>query len=130
MAKRVSNAYQKVQAKTANPAQRVLMVYKGIAKNIRMAISYIKSQEPQNIALANDAITLAADLISELKLALDKERGGDVAVNLEALYDFWTDLLFEANNKKDASKLEELIPMIDDLTEGWEKVAKEVKGNG
>ena len=42
MAKKVATTYQKAQTTTANPAQRVIMVYQGIEKNIKIAIEAMK----------------------------------------------------------------------------------------
>ncbi len=129
MKKNASNAYQKVQTKTANPAQRVLLVYNGIAKSIRQAIANLKTKDPGLVQNAHNAMRLAEDLIIELKLALDKKRGGEVAENLDALYDFWIDYLSDANIQKDTHKLEELLYMVNELCEGWEKVAETISNN-
>ncbi len=129
MRNNASSAYQKVQTKTANPAQRVLLVYRGIAKSIRQAIAFLKTNEPIEIQNAHNSMRLAEDLIIELKLALDKEKGGEIAENLDDLYDFWIEYLSAANVEKDQDKLGELLYMVNELCEGWEKVAETIGNN-
>ncbi len=126
MARR-ANAYQKIQAETASPAQRVVLVYKGISKNLRLAIAHIKDGAPEKIGPASSAIQFAQELTVELKLALDMERGGEIAQNLNNLYDFWIEEMSQGNMKKDIKKLEDIVPLVDELVEAWETIAKQVK---
>ena len=129
MSNKMLNNYQRVQAKTASPAQRVIMVYNGIEKNIRQAIELNKlPTAPENVEKIHDALQLAEQLILELKLALDMENGGEIAQNLNALYDFWRDELTRANIEKDTSKLPNVADMIKELTTSWRQAAKEVGG--
>ncbi len=125
MQNKVLSAYRKVQAQTAGPGQRVVMVYDGIIKNLKTAIAELQDLKPENIEKIHNCIQLSERLVLELRLALDKEKGGDLAKTLDGLYDFWIRHLSEANVKKDVKKLEEVLVMAQDLRETWAKAADE-----
>lgn len=127
MVKKALGSYQKVQANTSTPIQRVLMVYNGINKNLKQAIQYFEEDSPQKFEIINNSIQLAEKLISELQSAIDKERGGEIAVQLDALYSFWIRYLAEANRDKDVQKIRDIQAMVEDLTDGWEQVEKQLK---
>lgn len=128
MAKSITSAYQKVQANTASPGQRVIMVYKGISKSISEAIDESESDDPDRFFRINDKIQFAQKLIMELQMALDMERGGEIAANLNKLYTFWRRYLTEANVAKDKQKLQHVLDMVLDLTESWIAAEKSLKG--
>lgn len=126
MAKAISN-YQKVQAKTASPGQRVVMVYEGITKNLRTAMNAFSSDEPSKFETIHNSLSLAEKLIMELKIALDMDNGGEIAKSLESLYDFWILQISEANAKKDPQGLRDIFPMVKDLTDSWRQAARKAK---
>jgi len=125
MARRSLAAYKKVQANTASPGQRVVMVYDAIRKNLKNAIANIDSNEPDGIAVANDCIHLCEQLITELKLALDP-RAGDVSITLNDLYEFWLRHLSEANTSKDTKKIADVLEMVEELLETWKEAVRRV----
>jgi len=125
MARRSLGAYKKVQANTASPGQRVVMVYDGIRKSLKMAIEAIDSKEPDGIEIANNQIQLAEQLISELKRAIDM-RAGEVSVTLNDLYEFWLRHLTEANTEKSSEKLVEIQEMVEELLDTWKEAVKRV----
>ena len=122
-------AYQKVQANTATPMQRVVMVYNGINKNLKLALEAFHLDDPGRFETINNAIQLAEKLILELKLALDKENGGDLAVQLDALYVFWLNHLSEANREKDEQKIRQVQEMVQELANSWVEAEKQLKNS-
>jgi len=125
MQNKVLSAYRKVQAQTAGPGQKIVMVYDGIIKNIKNAIADLQDLKPENMERIHNCIQLAERLVLELRLALDKEKGGDVAKTLDGLYDFWIRHLSDANVKKDPKMLDEVLVMVQDLRDTWAKAAEE-----
>jgi flagellar protein FliS len=127
MAKAIAN-YQRVQGQTASPGQRVVMVYEGITKNIRTAIqAFDESDSPERFEKIHNCLSLAEKLVLELKIALDMERGGEIAKSLDGLYEFWITQLSEANVRKNPEPLRTIFPMIKDLTDSWREAARKVK---
>ncbi|MDD3119778.1 MAG: flagellar export chaperone FliS [Victivallales bacterium] len=129
MAKRSLGAYQKVQANTATPMQRVLMVYNGINKNLKIALEAFHRDDPSRFETINNAVQLAEKLIVELKLALDMANGGELAVQLNALYVFWLNHLSQGNREKEEQKIQEVQEMVQELASGWAEAEKQLKNS-
>ncbi len=127
MAKNLASNYQKVQATTASPGQRVVMVYKGICKHLETAIAAFDTTTPQRFETINNSLLAAEQLIMELQLALDKQRGGEIATNLERLNVYWRNHLSEANVGKDCEKVKNVLGMVKNLMEGWVAAEKKVR---
>jgi flagellar secretion chaperone FliS len=119
MARNIAASYQKVQATTATPGQRVVMVYKALIKCLENASADCDSKEPERFIRINENIQRADLMIRELKMALDKKNGGELAENLDNLYAFWRRYLLKANMEKSKQKIEEVLKMIREMTEAW-----------
>jgi len=130
MGKKALGSYQRVQANTSSPLQRVVLVYNGINKNLSTAISTFGDNSPKKYETINNCVQLAEKLISELQHALDMDNGGEIAVQLNELYSFWIKHLSEGNREKDVTKLEEVLKMTEELTDGWVQAEKQLKTGG
>jgi flagellar protein FliS len=53
--------------------------------------------------------------------------GGEIALNLEALYIYMTSRLVEANLKNDIKILQEVKGLINDIRESWVTIEKQVQ---
>ena len=129
MPKKIIDTYHKVQAETASPAQRVIMVYAGIVKNLKLAINTFNETMPNKFEIIHNAVQLSEKLILELQLALDKENGGEIAENLESLYIFWRHHLSDANIEKSPEKIKEVLTMVEELHKSWIAAEKKIKTN-
>ena len=125
MKKKPGFSYTQVQLNTAGPGNRVVMMYDGILKNLRMAKEKMKMNDPAEIEATHNHLQLAERLILELKLALDHDKGGEIATNLDSLYTFWIDHISQANMNKDQSRIVEVISMVKSLRDAWDQAAKE-----
>ncbi len=117
MVKNPYEQYKSNSVQTLSPQRIVLLLYDTIIKNINFAV---KAIENKDFISSNEKIQKAQDIIMELMMALDKEKGGEIAVNLAALYDYWYRRLVEANVKKDAEILSEVVSMVRELRNSWE----------
>lgn len=127
MTKKITDLYQKVQAETATPGQRVIMVYTAIVKNLKIAIDAFATDLPQRFETINNALQLAENLIIELQLALDKEKGGEIAKNLESLYIFMRRHISDGNVEKNPAKIKEVLKLVEDLLKSWTAAEKKVR---
>lgn len=121
------NAYRQTRVKTASQGKLIVMLYDEAIRQIELAKQLLNSDE---IAYdrVNTAIGKAQDIITELTVSLDLENGGDIAQNLFRLYRFFNNQLVEANFKKDAQPLEQVLSFLGDLREAWKQIAD--KGSG
>jgi len=71
-------------------------------------------------------INKAIEIIGGLRGFLDFEKGGDLAVRLEALYDYMEHALFEANLNNNPKKLDEVADLLRSIKDGWDGIREEV----
>jgi flagellar secretion chaperone FliS len=120
------NAYKETQIKTANQGKLIIMLYDGAIKNINAALEGLK-QKHHKFDEINRLIIKSQDIVTELLVSLDFEKGGEIAKNLFSLYIYINRLLLNANMKKDDNLLVEAKKILSELREAWVEIAK--KGN-
>lgn len=64
-------------------------------------------------------VSWAISIISGLQASLDLKQGGEIAANLDSLYNYCTRTLVEANSENDISKLDSVLNIMNDIREGW-----------
>lgn len=109
---RSADQYKQMQIKTASPGKLLLMLYQGAAKFMKLAKKNIKEGK---IEESHKNIIKAQNIILELQNTLDKENGGEIAVQLESLYDFIYRELIQANLNKNTKHLDNVIPLVEEL---------------
>jgi flagellar protein FliS len=109
--------YQKVKIETATPEALILMLYDGALRFMAQAEAAF---EENNIEKINNFLLRVQAIFTELQCSLDREKGGDIAANLERLYIFFNNQLVEANMKKDVNYLLAIKPMVQNLRDSWE----------
>lgn len=113
-----NTAYRKTQVETASPEALILMLYDGALRFMGQAeIAF----EDKNIEQISNLLLRIQAIFAELMTALDKEKGGEIAVNLERLYVFFLEKLGEANVKKDVKPMLEIKPLVQNLRNTWEQ---------
>lgn len=122
------NAYRETNIKTASQGKLVLMLYDGAIKQLNIASSGLSAEKPKLDQISN-AIIKAQDIITELMVSLDFERGGDISNNLYSLYIYFNRQLMQANVKKEKELISPVIDMLKDLKNAWIEVFKKA-GNG
>lgn len=114
----MENPYEQfmaAQINTTPPEKLILMCYDGIIKFSKRAIENLNQKQ---IESAHRNILRAQAIITELRVSLRTDVG-EVARNLDQLYDFINTHLLEANLRKDPRKLREVIEIISPLREAW-----------
>lgn len=116
-----ANAYAKVGLESgvvaASPHQLIVLLYEGAELAVRMAIRHIADGDlPQKAA----AITKAGTIIHDgLRAALDMRQGGDLALQLGALYDYMNKRLMLAHVSNQTAPLEEVLGLLRELRQAW-----------
>ena len=122
--KRGVGAYATVGLETgvaaASPHKLVVMLYDGVIVSLLSAINNIKSA---NIGAKGAALSKAITIIDNgLRASLDKNAGGEIAQNLDALYDYMSRRLLEANIKNDTTIIEEIHGLMASLRDAWVQI--------
>ncbi|WP_051190040.1 flagellar export chaperone FliS [Laribacter hongkongensis] len=111
----------------ANPAELVEMLYAGAIRSIREASLAIEAgQYTKKGACLNRAL----DIISELEITLDHARGGEISVNLAALYDYAKRRLMEGSSSNIQGKLDEVAVLLETVREAWEELGHQQRAGG
>lgn len=117
--------YQQNQILSASPEQILLMLYDGAIRFTRQAIFGLEEDNP---ALVCQGIKKSMAIITEFSNSLDHEIGGEIAENLDALYNFMIRELTLANLHKDIEKLRVVDGLLVDLRATWEEAVEINKG--
>lgn len=119
-----AHAYTNIGLETgvvaASPHQLILMLYEGAELAVRMAIQHMNERDlPKKSA----AISKASIIILEgLRSALDLQRGGDLAAQLDGLYEYMNQRLMLAHMHNQTDPLEEVLGLLRELHEAWQQI--------
>lgn len=116
-------SYKKQSIMTMTPGDMLTMLYDEILKELASAKRAI---ERKNFTEVNRALQKAQRILNHLKATLDFKY--DISKNLDSLYDFFIQKIVTANIKKDASELDEISPMIQELRETYAEADKRTRG--
>ncbi|MEM9620772.1 MAG: flagellar export chaperone FliS [Pseudomonadota bacterium] len=115
--------YQQLDVSTAideaSPHQLIDMLFRGANDRILQALG---SLERDDMAGKARAINACIDILSGLQASLDHEQGGDLAGNLESLYDYMQRRLFRATSDNDAAALREVADLLSTLRSAWVQI--------
>jgi len=122
------NAYKNAEVSTASKLRLVIMMYDGLIGFLNECKVKIKKDD---IAGRGLYISKAQRIVGELQESLNTQRGGEVAVNLEKLYDFIMASLTQANISGDINLIDQSIRILSNLRQAWSEVMMEApKGRG
>jgi len=125
IAQNAYNQYRENSILTASPEELTLMLYNGLVKFIMRALDAV---EKNRIEEAHSNIVRAQDIVQEFMLTLDRKY--PVAASLELIYDYMLRRLIEANIRKDAEILNEVLNMARQMRDTWEQAMKLAKQHG
>lgn len=116
-----ASAYGQIQLQTgvsaADPHQLVVMLLDGVLSAIAAARGALQRGD---MAAKGRSIGKAVRIVEEgLRCALDQERGGELARNLNDLYAYVNLRLTQANLHSDAAALHECQALLAPIREAW-----------
>ena len=115
--------YRETQIRTASQGSLIVMLYDESLRRIRQAIGLLEKAGTGDIEAIGQHLTKAQDIVTELMVSLDFERGGDIARSLFSIYMFANRELMQANMKKDSGALERVHGLLMELRSAWVEVA-------
>ena len=112
-------AYANNKITTATPAELTLMLYEGAIKFCNIAIAAV---EQKDIQKAHNNIMKTQNIIEEFQVTLDHKYA--VAKDFDAVYAYLLRRLIEANIKKDAEILQEVLGHLRTMRDTWKEVMR------
>lgn len=106
----------------ASPHRIIQMLIDGALSKVAIAKGCI---ERNDIPGKSRHITWAINIINGLRTSLDTQKGGDIAVNLDSLYDYMGRRLLESNVQNDPTILDEVTSLLKEIKLGWDSIPPE-----
>ena len=107
------------QVTTADKGKILVMLFEGCLSFLNQAK---KGLEENNIVKFAKFNSKAQAIISELMVTLDFEKGGQIAKDLDRIYDFLLFHLVEANLQKDPKKIENVISILSKVASAYKEI--------
>jgi len=123
------NAYRETHIKTASQGKIIIMLYDESLRQLDTAIHLLKNNT-REYDKVNSAILRAQDMVTELMVSLDFEKGGDIAQGLYSLYMFFNQHMMQANMKKDVDMLSTVRGQLNELRTAWDQVINKAQNGG
>lgn len=113
-------SYRQVATKTATPGQLVLMLFDGALRFLDKALVGFDLDDPLDSNLAiNNNILKAQEILRELNMSLNMEKGGELANTMRRLYNYYDLQLSQSNLQKDPSGVELVIRLLSVIRGAW-----------
>jgi len=114
----IFQTYQQTDIITADPRRLIIMCYEGAIQNLGLAkLHYLN----KNYEAKGKAIQKALDIINALREALDFEKGGEIAKNLDRIYDFFNRYILMADIKRDIKGFDQTMFLLGELKSAWDR---------
>lgn len=104
------------QVAAATPHRLIQMLMDGVMEKTTTAKGHMLNK---SVAKKGENLSLAITIIGALRGSLDKEKGGEIAANLEGLYGYMERRLLEANLKNDPAALDEVMSLMREIRGAW-----------
>jgi flagellar secretion chaperone FliS len=111
-----ANPYLEQQAATATPAELTAMLYSGAVARVTAAIELLREGDH---AEARARLLRTQEILLELRCSLDHEAGGQIAANLDRLYDFAYRKLVRAVVDRDTAPASEALEVLVMMRDTW-----------
>ena len=112
-----------VQVLDASPHRLIQMLMEGGLTRLAQAKGAI---ERGQLTLKGDVLGKAIAIIGGLRSSLDLQNGGELAHNLDSLYDYMIGRLSRANSSNDPALVEEVSSLLREIKSGWDGIADQI----
>jgi flagellar protein FliS len=112
--------YRETEVLTATPGQLVVLLYDHLLLSLRKARVAMEARDSET---QSECLEKGRNVLTELLVTLDRERGGEVAANLGALYSFLLGELVQVGIRPDLARLDRVAHMIGELRDAFAQVS-------
>lgn len=119
-------AYKKVsidsQLSAASPHKVIQMLMAGAIERL---IQGKAAMQQGNTAVKGERLGKALDIVISLRTCLSMDDGGDIASNLDSLYDFMIRQISHANQNNDGKAIDDVVEMLREIKSAWDQIPAE-----
>jgi len=108
----------------ADPHRLIILLFDGAETALQQALVRL---EAKDFAGKSESLLKAIDIIlTGLSASLNIEEGGELALNLQALYDYMVSRLIHANIHKDPAAIREVQRLLGEISGAWREMGKKL----
>jgi flagellar protein FliS len=107
-----------VDVETASQGKLIVMLFNGAIQRAEEAKRQLEKGRLQN---AHNNLIRAQDIIAELRGALNMKTG-EIARNLDRIYEYFQHLLIMANIRKETAHIDQCVRMMSSVRDTWQEV--------
>ncbi|MGR6862145.1 flagellar export chaperone FliS [uncultured Aliivibrio sp.] len=119
-------AYKKVsidsQLSAASPHKVIQMLMAGAIERL---IQGKAAMQQGNTAVKGERLGKALDIVISLRTCLSMDDGGDIASNLDSLYDFMIRQISQANQNNESQPIDDVVEMLREIKSAWDQIPAE-----
>ena len=115
-------AYRKVDVETASQGKLIIMLFNGAIQRAEEAKRQLGKNRIEDV---HNNLIRAQDIIAELRGALNM-KAGEVALNLDRIYEYFQHLLIMANIRKETGPIDTCIEMMTPIRDAWQELFEQV----
>ena len=124
MLRTAQDAYLETKVMSADPVELIGLLYQTGVSAVQEARRHLADGK---IMERSKAVTQATNVLIQLTVSLNHERGGELSHRLAALYEYMLRRLREAHFRQRDEPLAEVLSLLATLAEGWEGVRSAAK---
>jgi flagellar secretion chaperone FliS len=118
----VAATYQRNAILNATPEKLIKLLYDGAIKNLERSRIGLTDSKTARSPEVGQALSRAMGILGELRASLDHAAGGEVARDLDRLYEFGLDQLGQSNLTRTPAGVTNTLKVMRTLQEGWNAV--------
>ncbi len=113
--------YKRSNVETAGRLELIIMCYDKVILNLQQSINHIEEKEALK---KSEKIRNSLDIINELQVNLNFEKGDKIASSLDSLYTYLSSRIIVADIEKNISIFNECINILTELKSAWEGISE------
>lgn len=122
-----AQSYQQVKVHSsivdASPYQLIQMLFEGALESIAQAKGAMQQNQ---VARRGEIIGKAINIVQGLQGSLSDTEGGELAANLDSLYDYVIRRMIQANRNNDPAILTECGKLLSEIKSAWDTMSEPV----